>query len=188
LQHEVGTHVVTHANGAAQPLQLLQVGLPGYEESQEGLATFAEYVVGGLTKPRLATIAGRVIAARALVDGASFVETYRVLTTTWGFTAPAAFAITTRIHRGGGLTKDSIYLRGLRGLLGYLGTGGTIEPLLAGKLPLTDVGIVEELMWRRVLRPPVLRPRWLDHPGAEDRLSAISEGKTVTEIAAEVAA
>jgi uncharacterized protein (TIGR02421 family) len=46
LHHEVGTHVVTYQNGAGQPLRLLAVGLPGYEETQEGLAVLAEYLSG----------------------------------------------------------------------------------------------------------------------------------------------
>ena len=49
LQHEIGTHVVTHVNGSRQPLRLLGAGLAGYDETQEGLAVFAEYLVGGLT-------------------------------------------------------------------------------------------------------------------------------------------
>ena len=42
LHHEVGTHVVTHVNGAHQPLQVLAVGLAGHDETQEGLAVLAE--------------------------------------------------------------------------------------------------------------------------------------------------
>ena len=38
LQHEVGTHALTYANGSAQPLRLLAAGLAGYEGTQEGLA------------------------------------------------------------------------------------------------------------------------------------------------------
>lgn len=41
IQHEIGTHVVTYRNGESQPLSLLAVGLPGYEETQEGLAIMA---------------------------------------------------------------------------------------------------------------------------------------------------
>ena len=48
LHHEVGTHVVTYQNGARQPLTLLTIGLPGYDETQEGLAVLAEYLTGGL--------------------------------------------------------------------------------------------------------------------------------------------
>src|SRR3546814_4275067 len=53
LQHEVGTHIVTYYNGKAQPLKLFYIGVPGYEELQEGLAVFAEYLTGGLTLSRM---------------------------------------------------------------------------------------------------------------------------------------
>ena len=42
IHHEVGTHLVTGHNGAAQSLKMLAVGLPGYEQTQEGLAVLAE--------------------------------------------------------------------------------------------------------------------------------------------------
>jgi uncharacterized protein (TIGR02421 family) len=166
---------VTHANGAAQPITLLQVGLPGYEETQEGLATLAEYLVGGLKPRRLATIAARVIAVRTVLDGATCGETCRVLSEEWGFTPQAAFSVAMRAHRCGGLTKDAIYLRGLSGVLTYLGGGGDLEPLLVGKLPLEDVGVVEELLWRGVLRPAVLRPRWMDALSRLDGIETVSD-------------
>jgi uncharacterized protein (TIGR02421 family) len=67
LQHEVGTHVVTYLNGARQPLTLLTIGLPGYDETQEGLAVLAEYLSGGLDPRRLRVLAGRVIAVSKLI-------------------------------------------------------------------------------------------------------------------------
>src|SRR5690606_26822572 len=53
IQHGVGTHVVTYFNGKAQPFKLFDLGVPSYEELQEGMAVFAEYLVGGLTRERL---------------------------------------------------------------------------------------------------------------------------------------
>ena len=72
LHHEVGTHVVTYRNGARQPLTLLTVGLPGYDETQEGLAVLAEYLVGGLDPRRLRVLAARVVAIDRMLDGAEF--------------------------------------------------------------------------------------------------------------------
>ena len=70
LHHEVGTHVVTYQNGARQPLKLLTIGLPGYDETQEGLAVLAEYLTGGLDPRRLRVLAARVVAIAELLDGA----------------------------------------------------------------------------------------------------------------------
>jgi uncharacterized protein (TIGR02421 family) len=185
LQHEVGTHVVTWVNGATQPLRLLQIGLPRYEETQEGLGVLAEYLVGGLTPARLGLLAVRVLAVDAMLRGASFVETFRLVEQTGLFSDESAFQIVMRVHRSGGLTKDAVYLRGLAALLQHLAAGGSLEPLLLGKLPLDQVPVVEELRWREVLRPPVLRPRWIEHPQAAGRLAAARRGLSVLDLVEE---
>lgn len=187
VQHEVGTHIVTDVNGAAQPLRLLRVGLPGYEETQEGLAVLAEYVVGGLTVARLATLAARVVAVHRMVAGAGFTEIFAELRDR-GLTAAQAFRVTLRVRRSGGLTKDAVYLRGLDRLLRHLGSGHPLDPLLVGKLSLDYVPVVQELQLRGVLRPPVLRPRWLTAPQSQDRLRALRAGLTVLDLLPEATA
>jgi uncharacterized protein (TIGR02421 family) len=79
LHHEVGTHVVTYLNGARQPLTLLRIGLPGYDETQEGLAVLAEYLTGGLDPRRLRVLAARVVAVGKMLDGAGFLEIFESL-------------------------------------------------------------------------------------------------------------
>ena len=79
LHHEVGTHVVTYQNGARQPLSLLRVGLPGYDETQEGLAVLAEYLAGGLDPRRLRVLAARVVAVDRMLTGAGFLEIFESL-------------------------------------------------------------------------------------------------------------
>ena len=182
VQHEVGTHVLTWVNGGRQPLEILRVGLPHYDETQEALAVVAEFAVGGLTPGRLATLAGRVLAAGCLVDGASFVETFRFLRTESGFGPERAFEVTARTHRAGGLTKDLVYLRGLQRLLDHLGRSGSMDLLLVGKVSLDYLPVVEELRTRRVLVPPALQPRWLAWPGSEARLQALQTGLDVEDL------
>ncbi|MDX1521600.1 MAG: flavohemoglobin expression-modulating QEGLA motif protein [Anaerolineae bacterium] len=179
LQHEVGTHVLTYFNGQAQPFQQLYTGLAGYEELQEGLAVLTEYLVGGLSAPRLRLLAGRVIAASCLIDGATFVETYRELHQTYGFSRHTSFTITVRIFRGGGFTKDAVYLRGLVGVLNYVQKGGSLEPLFVGKIAANHIPIIQELQSRQVLRPAPLRPRYMDYPQTAERLARIKNGVTV---------
>ena len=183
LSHEIGTHVVTYVNGKAQPFRQLAVGLPAYDELQEGLAVFAEYLVGGFSRPRLRLLAARVLATRRMLDGADFVEVFRELDRAHDFEQRAAFSVTMRVFRGGGLTKDVVYLRGLVRLLTYLRQGGSLDTLLVGKLGHDHVSIIEELQWRKILRPPPLRPRWLDDPAAQDRLRAARLGMTVMDLA-----
>ncbi len=179
LQHEVGTHLVTHFNGGAQPFRQLQVGLAGYDALQEGLAVLAEHLVGGLSRPRLRLLAARVVAVHRLIEGAGFLDTFRLLWRSWGFTQQVAYTITMRVYRGGGLTKDVLYLAGLMAIIEYLREGGEIEPLLIGKIAAEHVPLVRELTRRQVLRPAPLRPRYLDIPEALARLSRVRSGLSV---------
>jgi uncharacterized protein (TIGR02421 family) len=188
IQHEVGTHLVTHANGQSQPFQQLGLGLAGYEETQEALAVFAEYAVGGLTQARLAQLAARVVAVRGLLDGQSFTETFRTLRRRHRMPPRAAFQVVARVFRSGGLTKDAIYLRGLVALLAYLSGGGPLEPLFVGKLPLDCVPLVAPLRELGLAGPPPLRPAWLDQPGAQRRIEAAREGISVLDMTEEAAA
>ncbi|NLT29599.1 MAG: DUF1704 domain-containing protein, partial [Propionibacterium sp.] len=110
LQHEVGTHLVTQVNGANQPLKMLGSGLAHYDETQEGLAVLAEVGCGGLTAPRLRQLAARVVAVDSLTHGATFVDTFRLLTGA-GMPEGGAYLTTMRVYRAGGFTKDAVYLR-----------------------------------------------------------------------------
>ena len=182
VQHEVGTHVLTWVNGGHRPLGLLQVGLPLYDETQEALAVLAEYLVGGLTPARMATLATRVLAAHCVAEGASFVETFRFVRAQSGLAEASAFDLTMRVHSGGGFTKDVIYLRGVHRLLAHLGDGGRIESLLPGKLPLRHLAVVEELRGRGVLVAPVLLPSWLSWPESQARQDALATGIGVEDL------
>lgn len=182
LQHELGTHVITYANGSAQPLRVFASGLAGYESLQEGLATFVEFLVGGLDAARLRLVAARVVAVRRLIESVPFAQVVAELTDQHRLSLRSAFNITVRVFRGGGLTKDAIYLRGLTQLLGYLGQGGDLRPLLVGKLALDQVPIVEELVRREVLRGPALIPRWLEAPHSKLGLARAAAGLRVLDL------
>jgi uncharacterized protein (TIGR02421 family) len=175
LQHEVGTHVLTYLNGRQQPLQQLHVGLADYDETQEGLAVLAEYLAGGLSRPRMRLLAGRVVAAHLLEHKATFVDTFRMLLR-YGFSQSVAFAIAARTYRGGGLTKDAVYLRGLIGVLDYLRAEGPLEPLYVGKIGRHHVPIVRELQARRILGVNPVLPRFLQDPAAQGRLAKARGG------------
>jgi uncharacterized protein (TIGR02421 family) len=169
LQHEIGTHLLTYVNGTYQPIRVMAAGLAGYEETQEGLAIFAEYLVGGLSPERLRQLAGRVVAVHHMVTGASFAEVYERLVTA-GFSRSGAFTTTMRAFRSGGLTKDAIYLRGLLDLVEHLTRGGTLDLLWLGKLSLTDLPLVGDLADRGLLHEPKLLPRYLADPTTSARL------------------
>jgi uncharacterized protein (TIGR02421 family) len=176
LQHEVGTHALTYANGSAQPLRLLAAGLAGYEGAQEGLALLAEHLVGGFGPARLRQIASRVVAVHRMLDGATFRAVFDSLRAA-GIGSGAAFATTMRVFRSGGLTKDVVYLRGLCDLLAHLADGGSLDPLWLGKMPLTSAPIVQSLVERGALRGPRVLPRYLSAPATATRLEVLAAGK-----------
>ncbi len=179
IQHEVGTHILTYFNGKAQPLQQLYSGVPGYEELQEGLAVLSEYLVGGLSKNRLRTLAARVLAIDAMIKGASFIETFRMLKEKYEFSPYASFNITTRVYRGGGFTKDAVYLQGLVHLLKYLKDGNDLKPLLIGKIRQDYIPIMQELIYRNVLKPVPLQPRYMENKEALRKIEKLKKGMQV---------
>ena len=182
LQHEVGTHLLTYYNGLNAPFQQLHSGFAGYDALQEGLAVLTEYLVGGLSIPRMRLLAARVVAAHMLIEGASFIETFRAVDRDYDFPQRIAYTITMRTYRGGGLTKDAVYLGGLMEILEYLKGGGGLEALFVGKIATDHIPLIQELRHRRVLKPPVLRPRYLDMPGVAERLDSIRHGTTVLDL------
>jgi uncharacterized protein (TIGR02421 family) len=188
IQHEIGTHVVTYENGRAQRLRLLSVGLPGYDETQEGLAVLAEFAIGGLDPLRMRLLAARVVAVDRMLTGASFLDIFGELKETYSFSAKTAWSVTMRTMRCGGMTKDVVYLRGISRVLEFVSERKTIEPLLVGKLSLEHVPLVEELIESGFLTDPRVRPRWTEGRESQERLARVYEGMSVHDLVADVLA
>ena len=70
-----------------------------------------------------------------------------------------------RALRGGGLTKDAVYLRGLRDLLADLGDGGDFPSLFIGKFALAHREVLAELVDQGWAAPPRLLPRYASADG-----------------------
>ena len=182
LQHEVGTHALTYYNGSQQPLTQMSQGLADYDALQEGIAVLSEYLVGGLTGNRLRTLAGRVVAGEALLDGADFKAVFHLLYNTHGFSKEPAFNITSRMFQGGGFLKDIIYLKGLINLRHYLEDGGNLEFLLSGKFALKHVPMIKDLTERGLLHPPKIKPRYLYDEGFQERINKVRQGIAITDM------
>lgn len=173
LAHEVSTHIVTHFNGSAQPFQQFHSGMQDYEAAQEGLAVLAEYFVGSLHSGRLRTIAARVVAVDALVQGANFIQVFRLLADEWHFSNEQAFQITMRIFRGGGFTKDAVYLKGLLEVVDYLKNGGEFMLLFVGKIGLRHLPFVKELRWRNLLKEALVIPSYIASEQFEHKMTIL---------------
>ncbi|NKI25097.1 DUF1704 domain-containing protein [Arenibacter sp. 6A1] len=134
--HEIGVHLVTTYNAMLQPLKVFSNGLPRNVETQEGLAVFSEYMSGALTLKRLKELAYRVLASDSLIKGYSFADTFDMIHSKYKLNRDDAFTITLRAHRGGGFTKDRLYLSGLRKIHKRYKSGLSMDTLLTGKVSL----------------------------------------------------
>ncbi|WP_422093999.1 flavohemoglobin expression-modulating QEGLA motif protein [Tenacibaculum sp. MEBiC07804] len=134
--HEIGVHMVTTMNALEHPLKIFSHGFPGNEETQEGLAVFSEYMSGNLTLTRLKELAYRVLAVNGLAKGYSFSRTFRLLHNSFDLDRENAFYITLRAYRGGGFTKDYLYLTGLKKIYNHYKEGKDLSNLLTGKVTL----------------------------------------------------
>lgn len=171
VQHEIGTHAVTRHNGRLQSLRQLEVGLAHYDPLQEGLGVLAEFLAGYLPLGRLRILAARVVAVDMAIHGAGIPAIFDLLHGTHALPTDEAFDIAVRALRGGGLTKDAVYLDGLRELLDYLHGGGAFEPLFAGKFALSHRVVLDQLADEGWVAAPDLLPRYCALPGFDDRLA-----------------
>ncbi|PCE63813.1 flavohemoglobin expression-modulating QEGLA motif protein [Sediminicola luteus] len=144
--HEIGVHMVTTYNGILQPLKIFSNGLPNNVETQEGLAVFSEYMGGALTLKRLKELAYRVLASDSLIKGYGFADTFDLIHNQYKLNKHDAFAITLRAHRGGGFTKDRLYLSGLRKIYSRYKKGLSMDLLLLGKVSLEYEGVMQRLL------------------------------------------
>ncbi|PIA77800.1 hypothetical protein BFR04_10265 [Gaetbulibacter sp. 4G1] len=144
--HEIGVHMVTTMNGLLHPLKIFSHGFPNNEETQEGLAVFAEYMSNNLTVTRLKELAYRVIAVDSLAKGYSFSRTFRLLHNQYDLDREESYYITVRAHRGGGFTKDYLYLTGLKKVYDYYHEGKDLSLLLTGKVTLEYADAIQSLI------------------------------------------
>lgn len=143
--HEIGVHMVTTMNALLHPLKIFSHGFPNNVETQEGLSVFSEYMSNNLTIKRLKELAYRVLAVDSLAKGYSFSKTFRMLHSNYDLNRDDAFYITTRTHRGGGFTKDYLYLTGLKKIYDLYMKGESLDILLTGKVSLEHKKDIEYL-------------------------------------------
>ena len=151
--HELGIHMLTTINAKKHPLKVFSLGLTGNTHTQEGLALYSEYCSGSLTIDRLKAIALRVIAVQYMLEHGDFVKTYHALMNEFDLEKDFTFTLTTRVYRGGGFTKDYLYLKGFRDIIN-LAKANSIDNLLVGKTGLLDFDITNEIVERGMITKP----------------------------------
>ncbi len=177
LHHEVGVHTLTYINGRRQPLlKSLGYSSPRTTATQEGLATFSEYITYSIDLARLKRIALRIIAVDMALSGANLIDLFRFFCD-HGQNSEESYYSAMRIFRGGhpkgGIVfmKDIVYLRGLFEVEGFLkkamhkGDLREMAILFSGKLTTDDVHSLSPLVEDGILAVPVCLPEWMRKHG-----------------------
>ena len=166
--HELGVHLLTTLNGRDQALKILNLGLPMNTMTQEGLAILCEYLSGNLTIKRLQKLALRVLAVQSMIKERSFKQTFMFLMDQYGITQNEAFSIVSRVYRGGGFTKDYVYLQGLQKMLLAYESESNFHYLFCGKTSIDYLPRLNRLIEKNIFTAPKRQPPALVHPANED--------------------
>jgi hypothetical protein len=110
--HEIAGHVEPRVFASRVRLGIFAVGTARGSDDQEGRALALERAGGFLDHGRRREIALRHVAARSVEARADFASTARLLLD-HGAPLETALRIAARVHRGGGLARESVYLPAL---------------------------------------------------------------------------
>ena len=160
--HEIDAHILTFLNGRRQPFRLFEIGPRGTLAFQESLGVFTEVANGVIFPGRVIALASRVVAVAAVVAGATFSEVFGQLTGDYGLDEDEAFLICVRVFRGGGLTKDWLYVAELERIFRHWAAGGDMKHLLLAKVTMDTLEEVEDLAARGGLLPARYLPEYLE--------------------------
>ncbi|MEM6864551.1 MAG: tyrosine/phenylalanine carboxypeptidase domain-containing protein, partial [Bacteroidota bacterium] len=82
-----------------------------------------------------------------------FADTFDLIHGQYKLNRNEAFGITLRVHRGGGFTKDRLYLSGLRKIYRKFQKGESLDLLLSGKVAIEDEPIINYFMEQGLAHP-----------------------------------
>lgn len=169
--HEIGVHLVTTLNSRAQPIRALNLGSPLNTMTQEGIAILCEYLAGCVSLPRLKVLALRVLAVDSMLKDSDFKRTFTMLLEQYRVDPNLAFTITARAYRGGGFTKDYLYLQGLHNMLNAYENEPNFNYLLAGKVSLEHLPLITRLIDKGFLSAPKHISPAILNPVKNDKIS-----------------
>ncbi|MCB9202163.1 MAG: flavohemoglobin expression-modulating QEGLA motif protein [Flavobacteriales bacterium] len=151
IEHEVGVHLLTSKNARFQSLKIFKIGFPLNTKTQEGLAVASEYWSNNISIRRLKELSLRVIAVNSLLEGNDFQTTFSLLKEQYKVDEDKAFYITTRVFRGGGFTKDYLYIRGLSLILRQAHKGVKFDNLFIGKTSVEYLHTIDKMVEEKLI-------------------------------------
>ena len=170
--HEGWVHIGTTLNGLLQPVAtFLGKGTPSCTVTQEGLAIIQEIFTFKSNPDRIVKLTDRIETIRMAEEGADFLQCYRALADQ-GRDPRHAYQTVYRAFRGslpagaGPFTKDVSYSRGFILIYNFVrlavrqGLASRIPLLFLGKIRLSDLGVLHQLVEDKI----VVMPRYLPPP------------------------
>jgi uncharacterized protein (TIGR02421 family) len=167
-EHEIGVHMLTTMNAAQNKLKIFSIGLPVNTRTGEGMAVLSEYLSGNFSMNRLRELALRVVAVDLMCNGTDFKSCFSALVNQYKVEKNTAYNIVTRVYRGGGFTKDYLYLNGFSKLFKFWQNGNDLTPLLVGKTSLSFYNTIVEMIDRNIVEKPMFITKSFEHPKTEE--------------------
>ncbi len=167
-EHEIGVHMLTTMNALHNKLKIFSVGLPVNTRTGEGMAVLSEYLSGNFSMKRLRKLALRVIAVDIMCNGADFKTCFATIVNQYKVDKNTAYNIVTRVYRGGGFTKDYLYLNGFSRLFKFWQNGNDITPLLVGKTSMSFYNTIVEMIDRNIVEKPKFVTKSFENPKTEE--------------------
>lgn len=163
--HEVFGHALPRVRARAEVHGVFAVGTAEGADDEEGRALLIEERHALMTDGRRHELAARHVAAAAVRAGADWVETVRTLIAQ-GVAPRRAVSVSARVHRGGGLAREIVYLPAF-----YRVSAAFIaEPSLERWLERGRISVAAARTFRSAFDPPayfVPRARALAEDAAE---------------------
>lgn len=143
--HEVEGHALPRVRARSEPHGLFRIGTRGGSDDEEGRALLCEERAGEFEADRKREVGLRHLAALSVRDGADWVETVRLLRRL-DASVPEAIGIASRVHRGGGLAREVVYLPALSRVRRAFARDPELETWLErGRISLSAAAILREL-------------------------------------------
>ena len=113
---------------------------------------------------RLRELALRVVAIDNMCNGADLNLVFPMLTEKYNADNHFAFNLCVRVYRGGGFTKDYLYLNGFSKLFKFWQQGNDLSPLLVGKTSIEFYNTIVEMIDREIVEKPMYITKSFAHP------------------------
>lgn len=129
--------------------------------TEEGLTYYFQEQEGLNSSDSLAKIAANVVGVDSVLKGMDFKGTFEMMKD-YGLGDSMAWERSLRVHRGGGMIKDHVYLQGWRDIQKFADEDGDFRTLYVGKVGVKDMPVVRDFLASGDLNEAKYVPDFID--------------------------